>query len=249
VLTVIPETLVAGGDSLARIEGFPIFIAGAYPGDQLRVRVTELKKGFARAAVEAVEVAGPLRRAEPCPVAEECGGCDWTSLRLDAQLEAKKAIVIDTLRRIGKFDPAELPPLRVHSSPLNYRLRSRLQFDDESGAVGFFASKSHRVVPLPAECEVVGARTLGHLPEIRRVAREAGGGVTIFESDGEVIIEPQRTAGRFASLAIGEETYIVRTEGFFQVNRHLLETLVSLVVAQIERNPLLSGPLALCDDE
>lgn len=228
---MIPETLVAGGDALARVDGFPIFVPAAYPGDRLRVRVTELKKGFARAAVEAVEVAGPLRRAEPCPVAEECGGCDWTSLRLDAQLEAKKTILIDTLRRIGKIDPAELPPLRIHPSPLNYRLRSRLQFDEETGAVGFFAAKSHRVVPLPAECEVVGARTLEHLPEIRRVAGEAGGGVTIFESDDEVIIEAERTAGRFARLEIGEETYTVRTEGFFQVNRHLLESLVSLVIA------------------
>jgi len=226
--------LVAGGDALARIDGFPIFISSAYPGDRVRVRISELKKGFARGTVEALEVASPLRRSEPCPVAEECGGCDWTSLRLDAQIDAKRSILLDTLRRIGKFDTSEVPPLRIHPSPLNYRLRSRLQYDEISRTVGFFAAKSHRVVPLPPECEVVGTRTMEQLPGIWRLAHETGGAVTIFESDEGVIIDSERSEGHFANLTVGGDSYVVRTEGFFQVNRHLLEKLVTLVLAHAE---------------
>ena len=78
-VTVAPGQLVAGGAALARIDGFPIFAINLYPGDVARVRLTEVKKGFARAELLEVITPSALRRAAPCPVAEECGGCDWTA--------------------------------------------------------------------------------------------------------------------------------------------------------------------------
>ena len=75
-------------------------------------------------------------------------------LRLDHQLEAKRRILTESLRRIGKFDVATLPEIHIHPSPLNYRLRSRLHRDGND--VGFYAMRSNRVVPLARECEVVG---------------------------------------------------------------------------------------------
>jgi len=92
-ITIEPVELVAGGAALARIDGFPIFATNVYPGDVARVRVTEVKKGFARAELVSIESPSSLRRAAPCPIAEECGGCDWTALRLDVQLEAKRRIL------------------------------------------------------------------------------------------------------------------------------------------------------------
>src|SRR5207302_10766340 len=129
-ITIAPTELVAGGAALARIDGFPIFATNIYPGDVAHVRVTEVKKGFARAELVRVITPSTLRRAAPCPIAEECGGCDWTALRLDAQLEAKRRILTESLRRIGKFDVSTLPPIAMHPSPLNYRLRSRLHFEE-----------------------------------------------------------------------------------------------------------------------
>ena len=204
-VTIEPTELVAGGEALARIDGFPIFTGNVYPGDVARVRLVEVKKGFARAELVRVERASPLRRAAPCPVAEECGGCDWTALRLDAQLEAKRRILTESLRRIGKFDVSTLPPIATHPSPLNYRLRSRLH--EQDGAVGFYAMRSNRVVPLARECEVVGLETAKHpIP-----------GET-WEIDGRIFFD------EFSLLG-----YTLSTEAFFQVNRHLLETMLRRV--------------------
>src|SRR5205085_5081775 len=97
----------------------------------------------------------PWRRAAPCPIASECGGCDWTALRLDKQLEAKRGILLESLRRIGKIHDA--PEITLHPSALNYRLRSRLHRDGD--AIGFYAMRSNRVVQLARECEVVGIET------------------------------------------------------------------------------------------
>src|SRR5688572_28841864 len=157
ILTIQPTELVAGGDALTKIDGFPIFAANVFPGDVARVQLYEVKKGFAKADLVELVTPGPWRRAMPCPVANECGGCDWTALRLDKQLEAKRRILTESLRRVGKFDVNALPEIAVHPSPLNYRLRSRLHRDGD--AVGFYAMRSNRVLPLAKECEVVGVET------------------------------------------------------------------------------------------
>ncbi|HEV7573513.1 MAG TPA: TRAM domain-containing protein [Thermoanaerobaculia bacterium] len=206
-ITITPTELVAGGAAIARVDGFPIFATNVYPGDIAIVRLLEVKKGFAHADLVRVIEPSPLRRAVPCPVANECGGCDWTALRLDKQLEAKQRILTESLRRIGKIDPASLPPIAIHPSPLNYRLRSRLHRDGDR--VGFYAMRTNDVVPLPRECEVVGLQT-------RENPREG----ETWEVDGKLIAEGELVIDGFH----------VTTDAFFQVNRHLHATMRELLM-------------------
>jgi tRNA/tmRNA/rRNA uracil-C5-methylase (TrmA/RlmC/RlmD family) len=217
VITIEPGELVAGGDALARVDGFPIFASNVYPGDVAQVRLYEVKKGFAKADLVSVIRPSPWRRAMPCPVAEECGGCDWTALRLDKQLEAKRRILTESLRRIGKFDVDSLPPIAMHPSPLNYRLRSRLHRDGD--AVGFYAMRSNRVVPLARECEVVG----------RATARQPTEGES-WELDGDLIADD-----RELTISVDKFSWRLSTGAFFQVNRHLLGTMIRLVAAHAAR--------------
>ena len=215
IITIEATELVAGGDALARVDGFPVFASNVFPGDTARVRLSEVKKGFAKA--EMVEVVRPsaFRRAAPCPVADECGGCDWTALRLDRQLEAKRRILSESLRRIGKFDVAALPEIHIHPSPLNYRLRSRLHRDGD--AVGFYAMRSNRVVPLARECEVVGVETARHAPQLEG---------EVWELDDRLIADE-----RELTLTVDNYSWRLHTRAFFQVNRHLLATMLRLVTA------------------
>lgn len=208
VITIEAGELVAGGNAIARVDGFPVFASNVFPGDIARVELYEVKKGFAKADLVELITPSPWRRAQPCPVANECGGCDWTALRLDKQLEAKQRILSESLRRIGKI--AEHPEIRVHSSPLNYRLRSRLHYD--GNAVGFYAMRSNRVVPLARECEVVGVETAHHpMP-----------GET-WEVDGTLVRDE-----RPLTLHVDRFRYQLDTRAFFQVNRHLLGTMLRL---------------------
>ncbi len=223
-VTISPTELVAGGAAIARVDGFPIFATNVYPGDVAVVRLLEVKKGFAFADLVRLIEASPFRRALPCRVANECGGCDWTSLRLDKQLEAKQRILTESLRRIGKIDPATLPPITLHPSPLNYRLRSRLHRDGDKA--GFFAMRSNVVVPLPPECEVVGtetARVFGATPQPS--SNDAQEELQIWEVDGRLVTEGEMTI----------DGYHVTTDAFFQVNRHLLQTMRDLVTNQARR--------------
>jgi 23S rRNA (uracil1939-C5)-methyltransferase len=211
IVTIEATELVAGGDAIARIDGFPIFASNVFPGDVARVHLYEVKKGFAKADLEELLTPSPLRRTAPCPIANECGGCNWTALRLDKQLEAKRRILTESMRRIGKFDVTTLPPITTHASPLNYRLRSRLHRDGD--AIGFYAMRSNRVVPIVPECEVVGVET----------ARNPSEGEQ-WEVDGTIIRDE-----RDLTITVDPYTYRVHTRAFFQVNRHLLGTMLGLV--------------------
>ena len=234
-LEIAAEKLVAGGDALARIEGMPVFIPSLYPGDRAVIEIIEVKKGFARGSVMELIEAGPERRAEPCPIASECGGCDWTSLRLDRQLHWKREIVRETLRRVGKVDTDSMPHVKIHPSPLNYRLRSRLQVDPARSAVGFFAPRTYDVVDLTPSCEVVGPLSISELDSIKRVALEQSAeSVLLWEDEAGLVVEPVRKyapppRGNERTLVVDRYRYRVSTTAFFQVNRHLLSSLIERV--------------------
>ncbi|MGZ8867423.1 MAG: class I SAM-dependent RNA methyltransferase, partial [Thermoanaerobaculia bacterium] len=220
-ITVSASELVAGGDALARVDGFPVFASNIFPGDVAVVRLYEVKKGFAKADLVRLVEASPWRRAEPCPIAGECGGCDWTALRLDRQLEAKRRILSESLRRIGKFDTSALPPMTIHPSPLNYRIRSRLQNDGK--AVGFYAMRSNRVVPLTADCEVVGRATAMAFGRETAAHRHSPSS-EIWEVDDRLL-----TGERELTLHVDEFSWRLSTRSFFQVNRHMHGTMIRLV--------------------
>jgi tRNA/tmRNA/rRNA uracil-C5-methylase (TrmA/RlmC/RlmD family) len=234
-ITITPTELVAGGAALARLDGFLIFATNVYPGDVAVVRLLEVKKGFAHADLVRIIEPSPFRRSVPCPVANECGGCDWTALRLDTQLEAKQRILTESLRRIGKIDPATLPAITIHPSPLNYRLRSRLHRDGEK--VGFYAMRSNEVVPLARECEVVGvetARVFGGMGAVNGVAQAFQPATAGWKARATPGSAPDDTWWEVGGKLIttGELTidgYYVTTDTFFQVNRHLLGTMTRLV--------------------
>ena len=231
IITIEATELVAGGEALARVDGFPIFSTNIFPGDIARVRLLDVKKGFARADLVELLQASRWRRLAPCPIAEECGGCDWTALRLDKQLEAKRRILAESLRRIGKLDAAAVPEIRVHPSPLNYRLRSRLHRDGD--AIGFYAMRSNRVVPLVPECEVVGLRTaraIGTAGAASASADPAAEEIQIWELRDELFVDERELA-----LTVDKFTFRLNTRAFFQVNRHLLGTMLRLVSAHASR--------------
>lgn len=120
------ESIAAGGAGVARLEdGRVAFVARTAPGDLVEARVVERKRRYVRAEPVRVLEASPQRRDAPCPHYARCGGCTIEHLQYAAQLEAKRAIVHEALRRIGGVT-IEVPP--VVPSPTEARYRNRVSF-------------------------------------------------------------------------------------------------------------------------
>src|SRR5579862_834462 len=84
------DSLAYGGNGVARLDGFVVFVRGALPGDRVRARVTKVQRRHAEALATAVLVPGPSRVDAPCTHYPACGGCRFQDLAYDAQLAAKE---------------------------------------------------------------------------------------------------------------------------------------------------------------
>jgi 23S rRNA (uracil1939-C5)-methyltransferase len=124
--TVQIEDFSADGAGVAHLaDGRVVFVHRTAPGDEARIRLTQEKRRWARGTLVALEQPSPLRRDAPCPHYTRCGGCTLEHISYEAQLEAKRRRVVETVRRIGGI-AAE--PTAVVASPEEFRYRNRVSF-------------------------------------------------------------------------------------------------------------------------
>lgn len=103
--TVRIDRMSYGSAAVGRLEdGKTVFVEGAAPGDVVEVELVEEKPRFARGAISAIVEPSSVRVASPCLAG--CGGCPWAHVSYSAQLEAKRANVVDALVRTAHI-PAE----------------------------------------------------------------------------------------------------------------------------------------------
>lgn len=97
------------GEGVGRVEGFTLFVQGALPGEKVRARVLKTKKQYGYAKLLELVQASSDRLAPPCPIYDQCGGCQLQHMDYGAQLAWKRQLVVDNLQRIGKLNVAGAP--------------------------------------------------------------------------------------------------------------------------------------------
>ncbi len=147
--------LAYGGEALGRLpDGRAVFVPFALPGEIARVRLTEDRKGFARAELVEILASSPDRITPRCRHFGVCGGCHYQHLPYEAQLKAKTAILQDQMARIGKLENVIIQPIVPSPEPFNYR--NHIQFHlTKDGKLGYYGMRSPEVMAVE-EC---------HLPE------------------------------------------------------------------------------------
>lgn len=122
------EKFADRGKSLARRDGYVVFVAGAVPGDRVRARVFKRKKKFAEARLLEVLDHSPLRTDPRCQYFGTCGGCKWQHVQYEAQLEAKRQSVADALVHGGGFGDVEVAPTLPSERTFFYRNKMEFSF-------------------------------------------------------------------------------------------------------------------------
>lgn len=197
--------MVYGGDGLARLpadergRGKTVFSPFVLAGEKIEAAITEQKSGFARARATSIEQMSSHRIAPACPYFGSCGGCQYQHADYEHQLEIKKEILRESLRRTAKFElHAEI---REHRSPpWHYRNRSRLQIRTRPEfAAGYFKQGSHELQPV-RECPISSPLINRGIAAVWQTARGAGAADGIREveffadaEDSQMIVEVQCT--------------------------------------------------------
>ena len=156
ILTLRIERLSSDGSGVAHSpDGETVFVPGAAPGDEADVRIVKDCKRYAFGILDHLRTPSPDRIPVDCAVAGPCGGCSLRHLDYTAELRAKQENVTDAFRRIGGLD---VPVLDICPSPEVDRYRNKVQFPvglDKNGSpcIGFYAGRTHRIVPCP-DCKL-----------------------------------------------------------------------------------------------
>ena len=145
------------GEGIGKLDGFPLFVKNALPGDVAEVVITKVKSSYGYGKALAIREPSPDRVTPPCPVAERCGGCQLQALSYEKQLGYKQDLVRQRLIRIGGFDPKlidqVMEPIRGMKEPWRYRNKAQYPVaavDAPQGgrhaAAGFYAGRTHHLI-------------------------------------------------------------------------------------------------------
>jgi len=118
-------SLTREGRGLTRVNGKPVLVHGALPGEQVRLRYTRIRKDQDEGVAIEVLRASPLRVQPRCAHADICGGCSLQHMDPTAQIRWKQGILEEVLEGVGKVRPERwLPPLVT--GHWGYRRKARL---------------------------------------------------------------------------------------------------------------------------
>ncbi len=121
------EKFADKGKSLARANGYVIFVEGAVPGDRVKAYVHRAKTNYAEAKLDTLLEPSDLRTTPRCRYADTCGGCAWQHVDYAAQLDAKRQSVEEAFLHQGGFEAVDVPPV-IGADDIFY-YRNKMDFD------------------------------------------------------------------------------------------------------------------------
>ncbi|MGG3284125.1 23S rRNA (uracil(1939)-C(5))-methyltransferase RlmD [Paenibacillus solani] len=188
------------GEGVGRAEGYTLFVPGALPGEKVRVRVLKTKKQYGYAKLMELVQASSDRIAAPCPIYDQCGGCQLQHMSYAGQLAWKRQLVVDNLERIGKLrvvreaagavetrvgdgqdaDHSDQEGILVRpalgmSEPWRYRNKSQVPIGVTEGGLvgGFYARGSHRIVDMET-CLIQHEQNDEVVSRVKAIGRKLG---------------------------------------------------------------------------
>ena len=270
LLTVKLEKLTYGGDALGRLsdlstgaDGRAVFVPFALPGETVRIRVIEQKRGHIRGELAEVLVPSPERIRPKCSHFGVCGGCAYQQLSYPAQLQVKTDILRDQLTRIGKIQEPPVQPMVA--SPQEWNYRNNVQFHlSRAGELGYIRSNGRDMFPI-SECHLPEAAlnkiwpSLEFDPELglKRISLRLGTNdeiMLVLESDQpelpelelEAAISVVHLTGEDVLVMAGDEAITISVKGrdfrvsaasFFQVNTGMAGEMVQYLLDHLPVSP------------
>ncbi|MEK5428805.1 23S rRNA (uracil(1939)-C(5))-methyltransferase RlmD [Cytobacillus sp. FSL R7-0680] len=144
------EDLTHEGAGVAKVDGYPLFVPNALPGEKAQIKVLKTSKGYGFGKLIETYEESPFRVTAPCPIYKECGGCQLQHLSYEGQLLAKQKQVRDVLTRIGKLENVTVHPTLGMSDPWRYRNKSQVPIGEHEGGLigGFYQQRSHQIIDM-----------------------------------------------------------------------------------------------------
>jgi 23S rRNA (uracil1939-C5)-methyltransferase len=169
------KRLGINGEGVGYFKRQVVFVPGALPGEEVVVEVTNVSPKFAEAKIKKIRKKSPHRVQAPCPVYEQCGGCQLQHLKYEQQLVEKRDIVIQSLERHTKLavDRLDIRETIGMEDPWGYRNKSSFQLAGKDGKVlaGLYGLNSHELIDIE-HCAVQHSQTNEAVNTVKKILEE-----------------------------------------------------------------------------
>ena len=232
------------GHAIGRVDDQVVFVEYGIPGEEVVAEIYRRNADFANGRVVEVLKASPDRVQAPCEYYGLCGGCHWQHIAYPRQLELKRHVVQEQLRRIGKFETQPVNETVPAADPWGYRNHLRLSAG-RLGDIGFMRRGSHRFLKIET-CLIAHPR----INQTLALLQGNGAGLHQVElragvNTGDLMVLPDMTA-RVPSAPPAQKTYReallgrefqISAPSFFQSNTPQAERLAQLVREKLDPQP------------
>ena len=257
------QSLVYEGYGLSRLpDGKAVFVPFVLPDEVVEIRVVEEKKGYILAELVKIIEPHPQRILPRCTHFGKCGGCHYQHIPYELQLQYKKAIFIEQLRRIAGIEKPKT--IEIIPSKQEWGYRDSLQFSlSENGKLSF--SDIYRNDPFEVlECHLPMPEINSFWPQIdfdpgSRIERVEvrqnldGDLLLMMRGSDEELPEMETEApvsivhlGKtdqvvlagddFLIMRIKEKNFKVSAGAFFQTNLDCADNLVDIVIKAVSQS-------------
>lgn len=147
-IEVVFEDLTHDGAGVAKVDGYPIFVANALPGEKANIIVTKTNNGYGFGRLMELLEKSPERVDISIEDRNKYGGCQIQHVSYAGQLKFKEKQVREVMHRIGKLEDVMIHPIIGMDEPLHYRNKAQVPVGEKDGKLiaGFFKPRSHDIV-------------------------------------------------------------------------------------------------------
>ncbi|MGN1327914.1 MAG: 23S rRNA (uracil(1939)-C(5))-methyltransferase RlmD [Clostridia bacterium] len=139
-----------GGEGIAKIDGFTIFIPNAIKGEKCEILIVKVLSSQAYGKLIQIIEKSKNRVEVDCSTYKRCGGCELRHIKYESTLNLKREAVQSLINKTLKTKVIAEKTIGM-SNPYNYRNKAQypVGFDGEGKpAIGVFAQRTHTIIPI-----------------------------------------------------------------------------------------------------
>ena len=139
-----------GGEGIAKIDGFTIFIPNAIKGEKCEILIVKVLASQAYGKIVQILQKSENRVNVDCTTYQRCGGCDLRHMSYENTLILKRDAVQSLINK-GLKNKLIAEQTIGMENPYNYRNKAQYPVGlDKDGkpAIGVFAQRTHTIIPI-----------------------------------------------------------------------------------------------------
>ena len=175
-ITLHIEDLTHEGSGVGKVDGYPIFVPYALPGEETKVKVIKVNKKYAFGKLLETVKGSKHRVTPPCNVFYKCGGCQIQHMSYEMQLEMKRNQVKNVMKKVAHLPDVPVHPTLGMEDPWRYRNKIQIPVGEKDGELitGFYRQRSHDIIDDMETCVIQNELGDRMVEAVRRIDNDLG---------------------------------------------------------------------------